>query len=56
MCKIGTSEVWGHVIVFNVFLICYCIKKRKEESQDQIQSQVQLQVEKYFKLQSDTAF
>ena len=22
------------VIVFNVFLICYCIKKRKEESQD----------------------
>ena len=43
-------------MIFNIWLICHCMRKRKEENENQIQSQVQLQVEKYFKLQSDTAF
>ena len=43
-------------IIVNLALLFYCMRKKKMENDDRIQSQVQLQVEKYFKLQTDTAF
>ena len=44
------------VVIVNIVLIVYCMRKKKRESEDRIHSQVQLQVEKYFKLQTDSAF
>ena len=40
-------------ILFNALLIAYCVRKKREENEARIQSQVQLQVEKYFKLETN---
>ena len=39
-------------ILFNIFLIRWCMRKKRKEQADKIQTQVQLQVENYFKLES----
>ena len=41
------------VVVFNICCFVYCQKKKKRQNEERIHSQVQMQVEKYFRLDSN---